>query len=125
MARWTIAQKLRCVSGAMWFAPLLVAALVLLLFSRTFPLWPMIAAVSAAIPLLAGLWWQYRTRRRLQQLREIELSGCLYCLQDLRGIGMRGTCPECGQAFDLYATRESWNAAIGDLLPTEARDREV
>lgn len=111
-------------SVAMWFVPLLVAGVVLLLFSRAFPLVPYVAALVAVVPLAAGAWWQYRTRKQLRDLVRLDWSACLYCFQDLRGIGMRGTCPECGQSFELYHTREKWKDEVSDLV-TDAHHDEI
>lgn len=122
MPRWTIARKLMVMSIAMWFMPVLAAGVVVLVLRRTFPLWPYLAAILAAGPLLAGAWWQYHTRRRLRTLIDMDWSACLYCFHDLRGIGMRGTCPECGQPFELYRTREKWKDTVSELVSDDSDD---
>ncbi|MBY0313359.1 MAG: hypothetical protein K2W85_14925 [Phycisphaerales bacterium] len=122
MPRWTIARKIMIMTIVMWFAPLLAAGIVLLILHRTFPLWPYLAALAAVVPLAGSAWWQYRTRQRLNTLVPMDWSACLYCFQDLRGIGMRGTCPECGQPFDLYQTRAKWRDTVSDLVRDDSPD---
>ena len=56
--------------------------------------------------MILGLWASMR-RIRLA----VAASGgrtCTACLQDLRGLGERGVCPECGRVFSLEVDRASW-----------------
>ena len=54
---------------------------------------------------------------------------CTACSYDLRGLGQRGSCPECGQAFYSGADLITWDAlaeAIGqelDMAPEQVQPR--
>lgn len=61
-------------------------------------------------PILVVVWLFFRERRVSRELAEARGQGgvlCEHCGYPLVGAS-RGTCPECGEAFELDTLKEKW-----------------
>lgn len=63
---------------------------------------------------VVGIW---RGQRRIKRAVAAARSrACVHCVHDLSGLGDKGTCPECGRAFDSAADARRW-ARVGMFTP--------
>ena len=82
-------------------------------------------AISMAVALGVTLLMYFTGwRRRRRKLVECDLRQCLHCMHDLRGHPEIGTCPECGNAYDIVAVRMAWRTEYPSLHVL-APDRET
>lgn len=80
--------------------------------------WVLVGCLFAACMTAAWVYehWRWRLWRAVC---EADFLLCLNCEHDLRGIGERGACPECGERFILSQTKAAWMDARGDEGPDE------
>lgn len=92
----------------------ILAALAVMVASMpaTFRAW-VIAGMIALWAVVFVALRRYGNRPIERALVQADWSRCLYCFFDLRGLGDRGACPECGEQFTLDQTRSAWRVALG------------
>lgn len=76
------------------------------------PAWPL-AAAPLAVPGLVAVAAVLLGTARMRRARAMGYAACEGCLYDLRGLAERGSCPECGRAYERERTVAMWKGALG------------
>ena len=97
---------------------LVAACAPILAFGLVVHFWPSIAStgvfvVSFTVVFIGGtgayfVWSQISIRRLQSKLIANNRRYCLYCFFDLRGLDKTGTCPECGEPYEIWKVQNEW-----------------
>lgn len=66
-----------------------------------------LALALTPILVIAPLWW-WRTRWIRRAVRESGWRLCTHCAYDVSTLAPSGTCPECGQHYDVEKDAALW-----------------
>ncbi len=58
--------------------------------------------------VLTAIFCHYLSKRALRHAAAADHLLCPECTYDLRALGEKGTCPECGRAYEHDAVRAQW-----------------
>jgi hypothetical protein len=84
------------INSGIWFTP---AAIVLPVAYSTYFIWSQVSARRLRSKLMANDW-----------------RNCLYCFFDLSGLEKAGTCPECGERFEICKVQNEWRKGIAEEM---------
>ncbi|MBU6413540.1 MAG: hypothetical protein KGS45_08700 [Planctomycetes bacterium] len=73
------------------------------------------------IPLLVvNPLYLWRTLWLRQALRKSAGRLCTHCAYDVSTLAPRGTCPECGNAYDIHQDRPLWGTFLKSVEPAQS-----
>jgi len=83
------------------------------------------ALVMVAVPLVI-IWplWMLRTRHIRRGLLESEGRLCTHCAYNVSSLPPSGTCPECGNLYDIETDKVLWEA-VGARFGSEGDTAEA
>ena len=75
--------------------------------------WGRYGPLALGLVSLAVIWPLFIINRRRLRRQFHEACGrlCTHCGYNLKSLGERGTCPECGELFDAHADAAMWKTA--------------